>query len=90
MPLDVRGEYVHRTLDAAAKVFLAADVAVVTSSMPHNMPVPMMGDELISRLDAEPGMCLAASWPLLAIKVIRVYRRGDPGCGTPAPDPRKG
>jgi hypothetical protein len=88
MPLRVRGEYFDRTLDAAAKVLLASDVAIVTSSIPHNLPVPMMGDELIRRMDADPGMCLAASWPLLATKVIRVYRRGDPGCGTSAPDPR--
>jgi hypothetical protein len=88
MPLHVRGEYFERTLDAAAKVLLAADVAIVTSSIPHNLPVPTMGDDLIRRLDADPGMCLAASWPLLAAKVIRVYRRGDPGCGTTAPNPR--
>jgi hypothetical protein len=88
MPLHVRGEYFERTLDAAAKVLLAADVAIVTSSIPHNLPVPTMGDDLIRRLDADPGMCLAASWPLLATKVIRVYRRGDPGCGTTAPNPR--
>jgi hypothetical protein len=88
MPLHVRGEYFERTLDAAAKVLLASDVAIVTSSIPHNLPVPTMGDDLIRRLDADPGMCLAASWPLLATKVIRVYRRGDPGCGTTAPNPR--
>ena len=80
MPLHVRGEYFDRTLDGAAKALLASDVAIVSSSIPHNLPVPMMGDELIRRMDAEPGMCLAASWPLLGAKEIRVYRRADPGC----------
>ena len=88
MPLHVRGEYFDRTLDGAAKALLASDVAIVTSSIPHNLPVPVMGDELIRRMDAEPGMCLAASWPLLGAKEIRVYRRGDPGCGSSAPAPR--
>jgi hypothetical protein len=88
MPLRVRRQYFNRTLDAAAKVLLASDVAIVTSSMPHNLPGPRMGDELIGRMDAEPGMCLVDSLPLLTARVVRIYRRGDPGCGTSAPASR--
>ena len=84
VPLRVRGQYFNRTLDAAAKVLLASDVAIVTSSIPHNLPGPRMGDELIGRMDADPGMCLVDSLPLLVTRVVRIYRRGDPGCGTSA------
>jgi hypothetical protein len=78
--LDVRGEYLNRTLAAAEKALLASDVVIVTSSMPHNLPGPRMGDELISRMDVNPGMCLVGSLPLLTARTIRIYRRGDPGC----------
>jgi hypothetical protein len=44
-----------------------------------------MGDELIGRMDADPGMCLVDSLPLLTARVVRIYRRGDPGCGASAP-----
>jgi hypothetical protein len=88
MRLDVRGEFFNRTLDAAEKALLASDVAIVTSSLPHNLPGPRMGDELIGRMDANPGMCLVDSLPLLTARVIRVYRRGDPGCDRSAPDPQ--
>jgi hypothetical protein len=86
MPLDVRGEYLTRTVEAAETALLASDVAVVTSSIPHNLPGPRMGDELIRRLDANPDMCLVASLPLLSAREIRIYRRGDSGCGSLAPD----
>jgi len=33
-------------------------------------------------------MCLVDSLPLLTVRVIRMYRRGDPGCGTSAPASR--
>ena len=88
MPLHVQHQYFNRTLDAAAKVLLASDVAIVTSSMPHNLPGPRMGDELIGRMDADPNMCLVDSLPLLTARVIRIYRRGDTGCGTSAPASR--
>jgi hypothetical protein len=88
MRLEVRGEYFNRTLDTAEKALLASDVAIVTSSIPHNLPGPRMGDELIGRMDANPGMCLVDSLPLLAARVTRIYRRGDPGCAPSAPDTR--
>jgi hypothetical protein len=88
MSLDVRGEFFNRTLDAAEKALLSSDVAIVTGSMPHNLPGARMGDELIGRMDANPGMCLVDSLPLLTARVIRIYRRGDPGCGSSAPDSR--
>jgi hypothetical protein len=87
-PLDVRGEFFNRTLDAAEKALLASDVVIVTSSIPHNLPGPRMGDELIDRMDANPGMCLVDSLPLLTARVIRMYRRGDPGCGAEVPGSR--
>ena len=86
MPLDVRGEYLKRTAEAAERALLASDVAIVTSSIPHNLPGPRMGDELIHHLDANPDICLVASLPLLSAREIRIYRRSDSGCGSLAPD----
>jgi hypothetical protein len=86
--VDVRAQFFNRTLDATEKALLASDVAIVTSSIPHNLPGPRMGDELIDSMDADPGMCLVDSLPLLTARVIRIYRRGDPGCGTAAPASR--
>ncbi len=88
MRLDVRGELFNRTLDAAEKALLASDIAIVTSSIPHNLPGPRMGDDLIGRMDANPTMCLVDALPLLTTRVIRMYRRSDPGCSTSAQDPR--
>jgi hypothetical protein len=88
MPLDVRAELFNRTLDATEKALLASDVAIVTSSMPHNLPATRMGDELIGRMDANQSMCLVDSLPLLNVRVIQIYRRGDPGCGASAPASR--
>jgi hypothetical protein len=36
-----------------------------------------MGDELISRLDADPHMCLVESMGLLNARVMRIYRRSN-------------
>lgn len=88
MPLDVRGEYFNRTAEAAEKALLASDVAVVSSSMPQNLPGPRMGDELIRRMEASPIMCLVDKFPLLAIREIRIYRRGGSDCSSATPDSR--
>jgi hypothetical protein len=84
--LDARGEFFNRALDDAEEALLRADVAIITSSIPHNLPGPRMGDELIARMDASPAMCLVDSLPLLTARVIRIYRRGDPGCASAAPE----
>jgi hypothetical protein len=86
MPLHVQNGYFNRTVEAAEGALLASDVAIVTSSIPHNLPGPRMGDELIRRIDANPDMCLVASLPLLSAREIRIYRRGHSGCGSLAPD----
>jgi hypothetical protein len=88
VPLDVRGEYFIRTAEATEQALLASDVAVISSSMPHNLPGPRMGDELIRRTEAGAIMCLVDTIPLLTIREMRVYRRGDPGCTSTTPDSR--
>jgi hypothetical protein len=78
--LDARGAYFFHDLDEAVRNLSSADFAIITSSIPHNLPGPRMGDELIRRLDAEPGMCLVDSMPLLTARVMRIYRRSATGC----------
>jgi hypothetical protein len=86
MPIEVRGEYYRRTADEVEKALLAADLAVITSSIPHSLPGPRMGDELIGRMNANPGMCLVVALPLLSTREIRVYRHANPGCNGSTPD----
>jgi hypothetical protein len=85
--VDAREGYFSRTLDEAANSLSAADFAIVTSSMPSNLPVPSMGDQLIGRLDADPHMCLVGSIALLKAREMRLYRRSEIGCEFP---PRAG
>jgi hypothetical protein len=82
--VEAREGYFSRTLDEAANSLSAADFAIVTSSMPSNLPVPPMGDELIGRLDADPHMCLVGSITLLKAREMRLYRRSEIGCEFPA------
>ena len=82
--VDAEQGYFARTEEEAAKNLLDADFAIVTSSMPSNLPVPPMGDELIHQLDADPHMCLVESIALLTVREMRIYRRSETGCGAPA------
>jgi hypothetical protein len=82
--VDARYDYFARTEEEAATGLLESDFAIVTSSMPSNVPVPPMGDELIRRLDADPHMCLVESIALLTVREMRIYRRSETVCGSPA------
>lgn len=71
--LSIRPELFHRTLDEMEKAMLATDLLVVSSSMPHNLIAPRMGDELIQRLDANKDVCLLDSLKVPDVRV-RIYR----------------
>jgi hypothetical protein len=88
MPLGVKPEFFRRTTDATEKVLIDSDLAIITSTMPHNLPGPRQGDELIGRFDANPDMCLVAALPLRTVREIRVYRHRRSGCDAPPPDKR--
>jgi hypothetical protein len=81
LKLDVREGYFLRTVDEAVSNLLASDLAIVTSSMPHNLPGPRMGDEVIRRLDVDPNMCLVDSTSYLTVREMRIYRHSESGCG---------
>lgn len=70
----IRQELYHRTLDATEQGLLAANVLVVSSSVPHTLVGPRVGDELIQRLDANKDVCLLDSLTFPDIR-LRVYRR---------------
>ena len=82
--VDAREGYFTRTFEEAAESLSASDFAIVTSSMPSNLPVPPMGDELIRRLDADPHMCLVESVALLKVHELRIYRHSEFGCDSGA------
>jgi hypothetical protein len=86
MPLGVKPEFFRRTTDATEKVLTDSDLAIITSSMPHNLPGPRQGDELIGRFDTNPDMCLVAALPLRTVREIRVYRHRRSGCDAPVPE----
>jgi hypothetical protein len=81
--MDARAGYFARTEEEAAASLSTSDFAIVTSSMPSNLPVPPMGDELIRRLDADSHMCLVESVALLTVREMRIYRHSETGCGSP-------
>jgi hypothetical protein len=81
--VEAREGYFARTEEEAAKSLSGSDFAIITSSMPSNLLVPPMGDDLIRRLDADPHMCLVESVSLLMVREMRIYRHGEIGCGSP-------
>jgi len=79
-PLTVRGEFFHPRLDEALKSLSGADIQVVTSSLPHNLPGPRMGDDIIQALDGRSDLCAIQTLSLPDGRVLRVYRKIDQGC----------
>jgi hypothetical protein len=82
MPLDPREAYFRRTPEAAVAALAASDYSVVTSTIPHNLPGPRMGDDLIRALDADPAVCVIDSFPQASGGRVRVYRNRRLGCPT--------
>jgi hypothetical protein len=73
--LDVSSELFHRTAQATFDALLQSEIAVISSSIPHTLLGPRIGDELIARMDAEKGVCLLDSVTFPDV-TLRVYRRG--------------
>nr|WP_249806235.1 hypothetical protein [Bradyrhizobium sp. 1] len=73
--LVMRNELYHRTAQATGDALLKSEILVLSSSIPHTLLGPRVGDELIARMDAEKGLCLLDSQTLPDV-TLRVYRRG--------------
>src|ERR1700687_5586599 len=80
IPLSVREEFFHARLDDALRSLTTADVVVVPSSLPHNLPTPRMGDDIIRALDARSDLCALQTVSLPDNRVLRIYRKADQGC----------
>jgi hypothetical protein len=80
LSLSARPVYSHRRLDDILTDLSSADVAVVSSSIPHNLPGPQMGDDIIRSLDGRGDQCVLASWEIATTSVLRVYGNGRYGC----------
>jgi hypothetical protein len=74
--LIVGGEFFERTVDATENALLQSNIIVLSSSIPHNLPGPRMGDELIARFDANKDVCLLDSLTFPDVQ-LRIYRRLD-------------
>ncbi|WP_431205774.1 hypothetical protein ACQ86E_13335 [Bradyrhizobium betae] len=75
MNLVIRNELFHRNAQATGDALLKSEVLVLSSSIPHTLVGPRVGDELIARMDAQKGLCLLDSMTFPDV-TLRVYRRG--------------
>ncbi|MDI1265772.1 MAG: hypothetical protein PS018_21215 [bacterium] len=80
MKIRAQPAYFNRTADEVLRSVRTSGYVVLSSSMPHNLPVPRMGDELIRRMDSDPTACLADSIPLQGIRTLRIYRIDASAC----------
>ena len=56
---------------------------VVTSSLPHNLPAPKMGNDIIRALDGRTDLCVILTVSLPDSRILRIYRKADQGCVLP-------
>ncbi|WP_035967945.1 hypothetical protein [Bradyrhizobium sp. YR681] len=75
MDLVVRNEFFHRTAQATGDALLQSEILVLSSSIPHTLLGPRIGDELIARMDAEKGLCRFETQTFPDV-TLRVYRHG--------------
>jgi hypothetical protein len=74
MSVNVGQELFHRTVETTEQALLQANLIVITSSMPHTLPGPRAGDELILRMDANTSICRIEALDFADVR-LRVYRR---------------
>ncbi len=74
MKLAARQEFFHRTIEAIEQALLQSNLLVISSTIPHNLPEPRFGDELIQRMDATKDVCLLDSLTFSDVR-LRIYRR---------------
>lgn len=75
MNLVIRNELYHRTARATGDALLRSEILVLSSSIPHTLVGPRVGDELIARMDAEKSLCSLETQTFPDV-TLRVYRRG--------------
>jgi hypothetical protein len=78
------GQFFASDVESVVNSITAADIAFVTSSLPHQLPGPRMGDDIIRALDARPDVCAVEAIPLKKSATLRVYRPNRAGCQAPA------
>lgn len=75
MNLVVRDELYFRSAKETGDALLRSEILVLSSSIPHTLVGPRVGDDLIKRMDEEKGICLLDSMSFPDVS-LRVYRRG--------------
>ncbi|WP_314958676.1 hypothetical protein [Bradyrhizobium cosmicum] len=74
MNLVMRNELFHRSAQATGDALLRSDILVLSSSIPHTLLGPRVGDELIARMDADKSLCPLETQTFPDV-TLRVYRR---------------
>ncbi|WP_441233049.1 hypothetical protein [Bradyrhizobium sp. 930_D9_N1_4] len=73
--LVIRNELYHRSAQETGDALLKSEILVLSSSIPHTLVGPRVGDELIARMDADKGLCVLDTQTFPDV-TLRVYRRG--------------
>ena len=75
MNLVIRNELFHRSAQATGDALLKSEILVLSSSIPHTLVGPRVGDELMARMDADKSVCVLETMTFPDV-TLRVYRRG--------------
>lgn len=75
MNLVIRNELFHRSPQATGDALLKSEILVLSSSIPHTLVGPRVGDELMARMDADKSVCVLETMTFPDV-TLRVYRRG--------------
>lgn len=80
VPFAGHEEFGQSNLDEIVRRLLNADVIAAAGSIPHNLPGPRMGDEIIRALDARQELCVVKTIAVPGAPILRIYRRIGSGC----------
>lgn len=75
MNLVIRNELYYRSAQETGDALLKSEIIVLSSSIPHTLVGPRVGDELIARMNADKGLCVLETQTFPDV-TLRVYRRG--------------
>jgi hypothetical protein len=84
VPVEIGVAIFDRTVQQAVEHLQQADLMVVTSSMPHNLPGPQKGDDIMRALDASATVCRIDTLALTNGREMRIYARRDAYCNIDA------
>lgn len=79
-PVKVEAAFFERNFQGALTKLKQAEIMVVSSSIPHNLPGPQMGDDIMKSFADDTSLCVLRSKNISHTVVLRVYGKPDFGC----------